>query len=192
MVLERFAKPSGCDEQPSGFESPHFRHLKELIMKREMFMDGDGVVQAIETETHIFGLFGKFRALSNFHEEPLIVDGLKFRWSEAAYMAEKTFLAKEKLAIMACDTPAKAKRLGQKLTLRSDWEDVKESKMLKVLRAKFQQSAHCREVLLSTGDKYIEETNWWGDNYWGKCDAHGLNILGKLLMQIREELRKEL
>ncbi len=33
MVLERFAKPSGCDEQPSGFESPHFRHLKELIMK---------------------------------------------------------------------------------------------------------------------------------------------------------------
>ncbi len=39
-------------------------------------------------------------------------------------MAEKTFLAKEKLAIMACDTPAKAKRLGQKLTLRSDWEDV--------------------------------------------------------------------
>lgn len=155
---------------------------------REDFMDGDGIVQAIETETQIFGLFGKYRALSNFHEEPLIVDGLKFRWSEAAYMAEKTFLAKEKLALMECETPGRAKKLGRTITLRDDWEEVKEAKMLKVLRAKFQQSEFCRELLLSTGDKYIEETNWWGDDFWGKSTAAGKNTLGKLLMQVREEI----
>lgn len=158
-------------------------------MKREDFFDENGVVQAIETETQILGLFGKFRPLSNFHLEPFIVDGLKFQTSEAAYMAEKTFLAKEKLALVACETGLAAKKLGQLVTLRDDWELIKEMKMLKVLRAKFAQSKFCAELLLSTGDKYIEETNWWHDNYWGKCEEHGLNTLGRILMKIRNELQ---
>lgn len=158
-------------------------------MKREDFLDSNGVVQAIETEDKILGLFGKYRPLSNFHEADVEVDGYTYRWSEAAYMAEKTFSLDEKRALRCCFTAAGAKTLGQTVTLRSDWEEVKFEKMLKVLRCKFSQDEFCRDLLLSTGDKYIEETNWWGDDYWGKSTTNGKNNLGKILMQIRDELR---
>lgn len=157
-------------------------------MKREDFLDENGQVQAIETDTGIYGLFGKYRPLSNFHVEPLEVDGLVYQTSEAAYMAQKTFLETEIVALAKCKTGPEAKRLGQLVTLRPDWEEVKFSKMLKVLRAKFEQSQFCRDLLLSTGSKYIEESNWWNDNYWGKCHVYGLNNLGKILMQIRTEI----
>jgi predicted NAD-dependent protein-ADP-ribosyltransferase YbiA (DUF1768 family) len=41
------------------------------------------------------------------------------------------------------------------------------------------------KMLLSTGNKYIEETNTWGDTYWGVCNGVGENNLGKILMSIR-------
>lgn len=157
-------------------------------MKREDFFDENGIVQAIETDTGIYGLFGKYRPLSNFHVERMEVDGWIFNSSEAAYMAQKTDIMPEKLTLCKCSTGPEAKRLGQQVTLRSDWEEVKYSKMLKVLREKFSQSVLCRDLLISTGSKYIEESNWWNDNYWGKCHAYGLNNLGKILMQIRTEI----
>lgn len=157
-------------------------------MKREDFIDEKGVVQAIETDTGIYGLFGKYRPLSNFHIERLHVSGLFYTSSEAAYMSEKTYKLSEKITLCNCSTGLEAKRLGQRVTLRSDWEEVKYSKMLKVLREKFKQSVFCRDLLLSTGSKYIEESNWWNDNYWGKCHAYGLNNLGKILVQIRTEI----
>lgn len=157
-------------------------------MKREDFFDENCIVQAIETDTGIYGLFGKYRPLSNFHQEGFFVNGIHFHTSEAAYMAQKTFHMPEVYALSECSTGLEAKRLGQQVTLRSDWEEVKYSKMLKVLREKFKQSVFCRDLLLSTGSKYIEESNWWNDNYWGKCHAYGLNNLGKILMQIRTEI----
>ena len=158
-------------------------------MDKKYFQDSDGVVQAIETEDKILGLFGKYRPLSNFHVANVQIGDLVFRSSEAAYMAEKTPLLLEKLALLQAPTPSEARILGQRVKLRDDWEDVKVEKMLMVLRAKFTQDEFCRNLLLSTGDKYIEETNWWGDDFWGKCTQNGQNNLGKLLMQIREELR---
>lgn len=77
-------------------------------MKREFFLDSDGVVQAIETETQILGLFGKYRPLSNFHKDPVEVDGITYRWSEAAYMVEKTLDEDEKHLMLLCNTPGEA------------------------------------------------------------------------------------
>lgn len=43
------------------------------------------------------------------------------------------------------------------------------------------------ELLMATGNKYLEERNWWGDLYWGRDkEGNGENMLGKLLMEIRE------
>lgn len=40
--------------------------------------------------------------------------------------------------------------------------------------------------LLETGNKYLEETNWWGDTFWGKdLKGNGENTLGRLIMEIR-------
>ena len=62
--------------------------------------------------------------------------------------------------------------------------------MLRVLRAKFAQNPELAMQLLATGTRYLEETNTWGDTYWGVCEGKGLNMLGKTLMQVRDELRR--
>lgn len=157
-------------------------------MPREHFLNENGVVDTLESDNKILGLFGKYRPLSNFHTEYVTVDVLTYRCSEAAYMAQKTdsMEEKRKLTLML---GKEAKQFGQQVTLRSDWEEIKYDRMLKVLRAKFTQYEYLKDLLLSTGDKYIEETNWWKDTYWGVCDGHGQNNLGKILMLIRFELR---
>lgn len=151
-------------------------------------MDANGVVVPEETEDSILGLFGKYRALSNFHEAPITVGGLTYHTSEAAYMAEKTDVLEEKLHLTGLKTGKEAKEYGRKVTLRSDWEAVKLGCMFKVLMAKFEQNRELASLLLSTRSKYIEETNWWNDTYWGVCGGEGLNALGATLMAVREHL----
>jgi predicted NAD-dependent protein-ADP-ribosyltransferase YbiA (DUF1768 family) len=38
-------------------------------------------------------------------------------------------------------------------------------------------------------DKEFAAAITWGDRFWGVCNGVGENMLGKLLMQVREELR---
>ena len=47
-------------------------------------------------------------------------------------------------------------------------------------------------MLLATGEEYLVEGNTWGDKYWGVCGGIGLNHLGKLLMQVRDELESSI
>lgn len=86
-----------------------------------------------------------------------------------------------------------AARMGRdrKKKLRRDWESVKVSIMRKAVQAKFTQHDNIREVLLSTVDaKIVEHTE--NDNYWGDGgDGSGKNMLGKILMEVREELRAD-
>ena len=58
------------------------------------------------------------------------------------------------------------------------------------LRAKFAAHEDCRECLLATGRELIVESSP-NDYFWG-CgyDRTGSNVLGKLLMVVREELRE--
>ena len=84
--------------------------------------------------------------------------------------------------------PYDLKKFSRSFELRKDWDDIKLRVMRKALRYKFRDNILCMK-LLSTGDSYIEEENWWGDTYWGVCNGVGENNLGKLLMEVREELR---
>lgn len=64
--------------------------------------------------------------------------------------------------------------------------------MLLVMRDLLQQkfsNGILREQLLATGDQELIEGNTWGDTFWGVCNGEGQNVLGKMLMNIREELR---
>ena len=47
-----------------------------------------------------------------------------------------------------------------------------------------------REKLLATGDAYLEEGNNWGDTIWGTVNGRGQNHLGRLLMEVRDAIRK--
>lgn len=80
--------------------------------------------------------------------------------------------------------------MTRKIPLRTDWEDVKDAIMLDAVRCKFQTHEHPRDLLLSTGNAYIAE-NAPMDAYWGiGPDGTGLNRLGEILMQVREELKR--
>ena len=84
-----------------------------------------------------------------------------------------------------------AKKLGKRVNIRPDWNDVKDTMMLNILRAKFMQNPDLQKrLMLSTYE--IVEDNSWGDTYWGVCNGTGQNKLGVILMQVREELRKQL
>jgi hypothetical protein len=73
--------------------------------------------------------------------------------------------------------------------LRDDWEQIKDTVMYKAVKAKFLQHADMKLVLLNTGSSpIIEHTS--NDNYWADGgDGSGKNMLGIILMRVRDELR---
>ena len=75
--------------------------------------------------------------------------------------------------------------------LRADWEKVKDAIMREAVLAKFTQHAELRKILLDTGDaKLVEHTE--NDSYWGDGgDGIGRNMLGQILMSVRQELREK-
>ena len=79
-----------------------------------------------------------------------------------------------------------ARRWGNQIDLRSDWDEVKYDIMYELLKLKF-QDPNLLAKLLATGDAHLEEGNRHGDKYWGTVNGSGQNYLGKLLMQIRSD-----
>lgn len=121
--------------------------------------------------------------LSNFYEH----DGSTV---EHRYQAAKTDDMTWAARILSAPTPGAAKKLGRRAPMRPTWDDEKVAVMLTLLRAKFTRPDLARH-LLATGDATLIEGNWWGDRFWGVCDGEGENHLGRLLMQVRDELRQE-
>lgn len=128
--------------------------------------------------------------LSNFHNTRVEVCGIVYLNAEAAYQAGKT-LSLDARRTFTHLNGAQAKKAGRGLTLRPDWDQVKEEVMELVLRAKFMGNKQLAQKLVSTDTLYLQEGNWWNDKYWGVYlgDDEGDNRLGILLMNIREELK---
>lgn len=56
-----------------------------------------------------------------------------------------------------------------------------------ILFDKFYRNPNLRQQLIKTDNKFLEETNHWGDQFWGvDIKKGGQNNLGKILMKIRE------
>lgn len=133
---------------------------------------------------------GKYYFLSNFYEVSVTWDGITYQNNEAAFQSAKVLdrPVREKFSTL---DPSSAKKLGRRVQLRNDWEDVKDEVMYEICKAKFSQNEDLKEKLLETCDKYLEEGNTWGDKIWGTVNGVGENRLGKILMRVREELRNE-
>lgn len=139
----------------------------------------------------IRGFFDDYRWLSNFWISRIYYDGDFYPSVEHAFQAAKAIDFDEKQQIINAPTPSIAKRLGKHVSVKPNWEKIKVDVMLTLLRLKFQKGSVLANKLLDTGNAYLEETNNWKDRFWGVCDGKGENILGKLLMQVRSELRGE-
>lgn len=124
--------------------------------------------------------------LSNFYPVEIKLDGIVYPNAEAAFQAQKTLDVEERRKFSMLKNPVQAKRLGRKVKLRDDWEEVKLDIMTEVVSQKFLQHPHLIEMLLQTGDEELIEGNRWGDRFWGVCKGKGKNNLGKILMKIRD------
>lgn len=132
---------------------------------------------------------GQYSFLSNFSPSPIFLSGFVWPTVEHYFQAMKTDNLTIQQEIRALATPGQTKKAGRKVVLRPDWDQVRLSVMAVALREKFKHPS-LREQLLDTGERHLEEGNWWGDTFWGVCRGKGQNNLGKLLMRIREEISR--
>ena len=137
------------------------------------------------------GFQDEFRFLSNFYERPIEYQGVFYRCAEAAYQASK-FSEEDYQRKFENLDGAQSKRLGKSAhwSFRKDWEQIKVSVMKEILKAKFQDK-FLALLLLSTDGIDLVEVNTWNDRFWGICHGRGENQLGKLLMELREELKED-
>lgn len=135
----------------------------------------------------------KYGCLSNFSAHAIELKNKIWRTSEHYFQAQKFPNTEHEEKIRLEPSPMIAARMGRdrKKPLRQDWEIVKDDVMREALRAKFTQHPDLRETLLATGEAILVE-HTKNDSYWGDGgDGTGLNMLGKLLMELRDELRTQ-
>jgi ribA/ribD-fused uncharacterized protein len=138
---------------------------------------------------------GNYAFLSNFHPSQVVYMGITCATVEHAYQCAKATNEPDRFRIATAmkdnrPAPGLAKSWGRVCRLRRDWEEVKDDVMLTLLRQKFKHKT-LRLALDATDAAYLIEGNNWNDTYWGVTHVGGKNRLGQMLMQVREENRKE-
>jgi ribA/ribD-fused uncharacterized protein len=162
----------------------------------------------------------EYRFLSNMYVAPFEIDGVTFPTVEHYFQWSKAKLFKDEAAATKMLTPPKgkpfteaksAKAIGKKVKDfdGAQWNGLapgrgfKDEVMRKALRAKFThpKNTEMLEKLLATKDRVLAEANA-RDSYWGigtSADTKpaqegkwkGQNWMGKMLMELRTELRGE-
>lgn len=137
----------------------------------------------------ILGFFGKCSFLSNFYplSVPIFYKGLRFYSVETAYQFSKFNTTKIINPKMSATESKKISKIYNS-QIRDNFTLNKNQIMYGLCFQKFNNDKALLTKLLSTNDKYLEETNDWKDTYWGVYNGVGENNLGKILMQIRKIL----
>lgn len=128
--------------------------------------------------------------LSNFERAEQIVGTIKYKTNEHYYQSQKASRAVDFFWINDASSPFLAMKAGRSLRkgkeLIDNWDNLKVKIMYEGLKAKFSQNENLKKKLLDTGDAILHEDSP-SDMFWGK---KGKDMLGKLLMEVRDELRK--
>jgi len=142
---------------------------------------------------------------SNFYQSEIIINGTKYQSNENYYQAIKAkhFGAeKEVIEKIVATTPRNAKSMAHKIECEATlaqieaWNNQKINVMRTGLNNKFTQNSRLSKLLLSTNNSTLVEASK-SDTFWGAGtnevailkDGHwyGLNVMGKLLMELRND-----
>lgn len=137
----------------------------------------------------IISFTDKYSFLSNFYPCNIIYNNFVFPSVENAYQASKCAIEEDKLEFVTVSA-GKAKRMGRQVPLRTDWESVKVDIMKNLVYQKF-SNKDLQSKLLATLPNELIEGNDWNDTFWGKCNNIGEDMLGKILMEVRDTLYLE-
>jgi ribA/ribD-fused uncharacterized protein len=134
-----------------------------------------------------------YGCFSNFVAYSFELKGKVWKTSEHYFQAQKFAGTEHEEELRLASSPMGVARMGRsrQRPLRKDWEIVKDDIMREALKAKFTQNADLKKILLETGDAVLVE-HTKNDRYWGDGgDGSGRNMLGILLMELREQLKEE-
>lgn len=148
----------------------------------------------IERVIHFYRTGDEYGAFSNFSPYSIELDGQIWPTSEHYFQAQKFDDADYREKIRTTKSAMIAARLGRsrKVPIKPNWNQMRDDVMRKAVRAKFIQHSSLRELLIGTGDAVIVE-HTRKDRYWGDGgDGSGKNMLGIILMEVREELKDDM
>lgn len=138
--------------------------------------------------------YGYRDELSNMYPVRLKIDGKTFNCVEHyfQYCKFKDTDPSYQNRILEQTSGYEQKKLGSSRQHKIDpnWDKNRMKVMARQLYYKFHENQFLREYLLHTKDQILIENNPH-DDYWGIGDGNGKNVLGKMLMEIREELKGE-
>lgn len=145
-------------------------------------------------QDEIKGFFGEYRFLSNFWPAKVFLDGEEYPSVENAYQAAK-YKKETRDYFKACSASDAKNKSSDSLQFSytgEEWDNIRLQIMTSLITQKFDKALNPElyKKLQETGNKYLEETNYWEDTYWGvhkteaKEEGVGENNLGKLLMKI--------
>lgn len=137
-----------------------------------------------------------YGVFSNLHRTPVTFEDQVFPTAEHAYQAGKAAKPAVREWILSAPTPALVAMAAHGLytwDIVPTWSKIKFDRMRGVLRAKFSQHPALQDLLLSTGNARLVEvgtTDNAVNRQWGEVNGKGKNMLGVLLMEVRDELRQ--
>ena len=79
---------------------------------------------------------------------------------------------------------------SRRVKLIDGWDQKRIATMTYLVTQKFTQHPELKAKLLATGNAELIEGNTWHDHFWGVCDGRGENHLGRILMMVRDNLKK--
>lgn len=134
---------------------------------------------------------GKYGCFSNFSAHPVKISDVVWPTTEHYFQAQKFTDANTIKKVELAKTPTEAAKIGRDRNnvLRDDWEQIKDDVMRTAIFYKFTQYPELKKTLLETRDALLVE-HTENDKYWGDGgDGSGKNMLGKILMEVREKLK---
>lgn len=148
----------------------------------------------LDTDSRVFFYEQEFYVLSNFSAFRVIYGGSDYDTAEHAYHAQKFPNAPSVRNEIRCARSAHdAFKIAQASTYAvvSNWNERRVDIMRCILCAKVEQHEYVRRKLLATDDRELIEDSW-RDGFWGWGENRdGNNMLGKLWMQVRHQLRSQ-
>lgn len=129
--------------------------------------------------------------LSNLYRRAFIFEGRTFRSREDAYQFAKPddqAVAEWLITSPAPRFTAMAGRALPPYEYKPKFHEKKVELMTRINRAFFRQNPDLAEKLLATDTAEIQEASK-GDAFWGMGNGKGQNMQGRILMQVRAELR---
>lgn len=135
-----------------------------------------------------------YRFLTNYWPCKVMLDGVEYPAVEHAFHAAKTTDPEDREFLLGV-TAKRANEVSKEIPLPPGWDETRLKVMWNLSLQKYSsKNQELLDNLLGTGDEEILIGNIWHEKFWGYdfIRKQGENILGKMLVKIRDYRRKNI